>query len=192
MPLSAAFMPLRAARLERHARQVEPEVHALHQQVGQVHVVVLEERDPALELGIAGELVDALEHFLARVVGRVGLAREDDLHRTPRVDQQAPQALEVAEDQVGPLVGREPAGEADRERRRVEQRARADHLRRLLHLRGEAPARLLADEVGQDLLEADVGLPEALVVERQHLVPESGLVESAAPVRAEVLVEEMP
>ena len=143
-------MPLVPRRLERHPRQVEPEVHALHQQVGQVHVVVLEERHPALELGVAGELVDALEHFLARVVGRVGLAGEDDLHRAPRIDQQPAQPLEVAEDQVGALVGGEPAGEADGERRRIEQRARADDLGGLLQLGGEAAAGILADEVGQD------------------------------------------
>ena len=110
--------PARARGLERNPRQVEPEVHALHQQVGEVHVVVFEEGDAALELGVPGELVDALQHFLAGVVGRMRLAREDDLHRPPRVDQQPAQPLEVAEDQIGALVGREPPGEPDGERRR--------------------------------------------------------------------------
>jgi hypothetical protein len=158
--------------------------------MGQVHVVVLEERHPALEFRVAGELVDALEDFLAGVVGRVRLAGEDDLHRAPRIHQQPPEPLEVAEDQVSPLVGREPAGEADGERRRVQQGARADHLSRLLHLGGKPAAGLLPDEVRQDLLEPDVGLPQALVVQRQHLVPESGLVQARAPVRSQVLVEQ--
>ena len=156
-----------------------------------MHVVVLEERDPPLELGVAGELVDALEHFLARVVGRVRLAGEDDLHRAPRVHQQAPQPLEVAEDQVGALVGGEAAGEPDGERVGIEQRPGADHLRRFLEARGEAPARLLADPGGEHLLEAQVRRPELAVVEGEHLVPEAGLVEPVAPVAAEVLVEQL-
>src|SRR5215208_185161 len=178
------------AGLERNPGQVEPEVHALHQEVRQVHVVVLEKRHASLELGVAGELVDALAHFLARIVRRMRLPGEDDLDRTPGVHQHAPQTLEIPEHQVGALVGGEPAGEPDRERRRIEQRPRADHLRRLLHLIGEPTPGILTDEVGEDLLQPDVDLPELLVVERQHLVPQPRVVESASPVIAQVFVQQ--
>ena len=57
---------------------------------------------------------------LAGLVGRMGLAGEDELHRPLRIVDQRGQPLDVAQDQVGPLVGGEPAGEADRQRVRVE------------------------------------------------------------------------
>ena len=176
--------------LERHPGQIEPEIHALHQQVGQVHVVVLEERHPALERGVPGELVDALQHFLARIVGRMRLAREDDLHRPPRVHQQPPQPVDIAEDQVGPLVGGEPAGEADGERHRVEQGSRAHHLCGFLELAGKAAPGVLAHEVGQRPLLPQVGLPELGMIQREDLIPEARLLEPVSPVRAQVLVQQ--
>ena len=53
---------------------------------------------------------------LPLVVGRVGLAGEDELHRPVVVEQQRPQPLGLAEQQRRPLVGGEAAGEADGER----------------------------------------------------------------------------
>ena len=44
---------------------------------------------------------------------------------------QLEQAIEVAQDQVGALVGGEAAGEADRQRVRVEQHAAGDDLHRV-------------------------------------------------------------
>src|SRR6266566_2564943 len=75
----------RTARLERGARHVEPQVHALDQAVGQMHVVVLEERNPALEPGFPSVRVHALQHLLARLVTRMRLAGEHDLHWSPGV-----------------------------------------------------------------------------------------------------------
>ena len=48
-----------------------------------MHVVVFQKSDPPLEPGVPGELIDALQHFLARIVSRMRLAREDDLHGSP-------------------------------------------------------------------------------------------------------------
>ena len=58
---------------------------------------------------VARELDDLLHHVLAGHIGGMGLAGEDDLHR------QREQALDVGEDEPGALVGREAAGEADRQ-----------------------------------------------------------------------------
>ena len=159
-PVERRLHAARAGGLERDPGQVEPQVHPLHQQVGQVHVVVFEEGHAALELGVTGELIDALEDFLAGIVGGVRLAGEDDLHRPPGIDEEAAQAIEVAEDQVGTLVRGESPRKADRQRGRVEQRAGADHLRGFLELVGKPAARVLPDEVGEDVLEADVRVPE--------------------------------
>ena len=75
-----------AGRLQRPPRGVEPDVDALHQEAGDVHVVVLEEEDAAG--GTRGDrraLEDLLDELLAGLVGRMGLAGEDDLDRSLRV-----------------------------------------------------------------------------------------------------------
>ena len=110
----------RAACLERRPRHIQPDIHALDQTVGEMHVVVLDERDPALEARLPRMGVHALEHLLPGLVARVGLAGEHDLHRAPGIHQQPLQPLGVPEDQVGPLVGREPPAKADREGVRIE------------------------------------------------------------------------
>jgi hypothetical protein len=67
------------------------------------------------------------EHLLqvvfAGVVRGMGLAREDDLHRAPERRENARQAVRVREDQLGAFVAREPSGEPDRQRGRIEQRS---------------------------------------------------------------------
>src|SRR6185503_5213252 len=59
----------RPARLERGAWVVEPKIDARDQPVRRVHVVVLEERDPSGELGIARRAIDRLQERLAVFVG---------------------------------------------------------------------------------------------------------------------------
>ena len=55
---------------------------------------------------------------------RVRLAGEDQLHRAVVVAEQRQRAVDVAQQQVEPLVGRDAAGEADREHVGVERRRR--------------------------------------------------------------------
>src|SRR5262249_425977 len=62
------------------------------------------------------ELDDLLHDVLARVVLRMRLAGDDDLHR------QRKQALEIAEHEPGTLVRREAPRESDRQPLRVEVR----------------------------------------------------------------------
>ncbi len=69
---------------------------------------------------VVGELHHLLDQRLAAVVGGVRLARDDQLHRALRVEQQRPQPVRVAQHQREPLVGRHPAGEPDGEHVGVE------------------------------------------------------------------------
>src|SRR6266480_3901800 len=126
------FHATRPRRLEWGARHVEPQIDALHQVVSEVHLVVFQEGDPALEPGFARERVYALEHLLAGLVGRVRLPGEDKLDRSPRVGQEALQPVEIAEDQRRPLVGREPPGESDRQGALLEQRSGTHQVQRFL------------------------------------------------------------
>src|SRR5207302_4650660 len=64
------------ARLQEPARVVEPDVGALNQVAGDLDVVVLEEGYARL---FASQLDDLVEERFAWLVGRVGLARIEDL-----------------------------------------------------------------------------------------------------------------
>ena len=81
------------------------------------------------------------------------LAGEDELHRPLVTADDAPQFLEIAEDEVGALVEGEAAGEADG------QSVRIEHLRQFPQVlfRSIGPAGLLlqtaADIVDQPVLE---------------------------------------
>ena len=74
----------RAARLERLARIVQPDVAALDQEVRHVQVVVVDERDPPGEHRIGRAPVDLLQVMFARFVGGMRLAGEDDLNGPAR------------------------------------------------------------------------------------------------------------
>ena len=97
---------------------------------------------------------------LAGSVGRVGLAGEDDLDRPVGVPEQPGQPVDVGEQQAGPLVGREPAGEADRHDRRVERVVELGQDRRRLAVAGELAAQPAAGEDRQLALLAEVRLPQ--------------------------------
>ena len=62
---------------------------------------------------VAGEPHDLGDHLLAEVVGGVGLAGEHQLQGARRVEQQGAEPLGLRQQQGGPLVGSEPAGETD-------------------------------------------------------------------------------
>ena len=94
-------------------------------QLGDPHVVVLEDEDAAAELRRAAAGEDRLDHLLAGPVGRVGLAGEDELDRPVGVVDEAGEPVHVGEEERGPLVGGEAAGEADRQDLRIERPARA-------------------------------------------------------------------
>ena len=106
----------------RPARCVEPDVDALHQVAGDVDVVIFDEHDAAGEAAVVAEVFDLLDEVLAGLVGRMGLAGEDELHGALRIVDQLGQRIHLAEEQVGPLVRGEAACEADGERVGIERR----------------------------------------------------------------------
>ena len=130
----------RPRRLERPARVVQPDVDALHEEARDAHVVVLEDEDPAAQLRRARALEDLLDDPLAGAVGRVGLAGEDDLDRAIGIGQHRGQPVDVAEQEPGPLVGREPAREADRQDVGIEGALELGQDRRRLAVPGELAA----------------------------------------------------
>ena len=83
-PFIAAFMPLVPLASSGLRGVVQPDVAALDEEVGDVQVVVVEERDAAAEGRDRAPAGRRLELVLAHVVGRVRLAGEDDLHRASR------------------------------------------------------------------------------------------------------------
>ena len=96
-----------------------------------VQIVVVHEGDAAAEHRVDRAAVNLLKVVLAGFVGRVRLAREDDLHRPPCGGEDADQPLRVVEDQLGALVAGEPPREPDGQGVRIEQRAgRDDRVRR--------------------------------------------------------------
>ena len=78
--VDAGFHPARAARFQRLARGVEPDVAALHQEMRHVQVVVVHERDPATVGGVDRVAVNLLQMLLAGVVGGMRLAGKEHLH----------------------------------------------------------------------------------------------------------------
>ncbi len=113
--VDARLLPGGAAGLHGVLRGVEPDVHAGDQLARQRQVVALHQHDAAGELRSPRELVDHLDEVLARQVVGVGLAGEDQQHRALGIVDQARQAFRIREQQGGPLVGGEAAGEADGE-----------------------------------------------------------------------------
>ncbi len=118
-PLTAAFMPLVpdassgacGVFSHRSAPADEPRGHR--------HVVVGEVGDLDLSAQRLHRPVQFADQRLAAVVLRVRLAGQHDLDR-PGLGMDREQAREIEEQQVGALVGRDPAREAERER--VERR----------------------------------------------------------------------
>ena len=74
------LLAARAGGFQRPARIVEPHVDALHQVPADVDVVVFDEHDAAGEPRVVPQVGDLLDELLARLVGRMGLAGEDELH----------------------------------------------------------------------------------------------------------------
>jgi hypothetical protein len=91
-------------------------------------------------------LIEILDEVLARVVGGMGFAGEDELDGPVRVADHAPQPLDVAQQERRPLVGREAPRKPDRQRIRVEQHARRHDLDRVGVALHPLLARPVADE----------------------------------------------
>src|ERR1017187_9729286 len=169
---------------------IEPDVDALDEFAGDLHVVVFHEDDVLPEIGIARELHHLADVGLARLIFGMGLASDHDLHRHIGVQQDALQALDVAEEQGGALVGGKAACEADGKRVGIEDFGAAPHFER-----GRLPAdgrRVLAGahEGNQAPLATAVHFEQLLIGNLLDLVPDGGVVEALAPVGIQVLIVE--
>ncbi len=114
------FLSTRAARFERAARIVQPDIDALHKVAADVDVVVLDEQDLPREPRIAHQPGNLLQHRLAGRVVRMRLAGEDELHGHLWMVDERGHRFEVPEDQVRAFVCRKPPREADGQRVRAE------------------------------------------------------------------------
>jgi hypothetical protein len=130
-------------------------------------VVVLDEEDLADELARARDRHDLLEDLLPVAVVGVRLAGEDDAHRALLVGQDVREPRQVAQEQLGALVGRETPREAHPQRVLLEavehavQHGRAvvaleeARLEAALHRVEHAPLAVLLD--APQLLRLDLG-----------------------------------
>ena len=79
--------PACPTRLPGPPWRVDPDVHPLHQMLGQKHVVVTEKDRMAARFGPPDEMRPFLNHGLPRLVSRMGFAGNDELHRAPSIRQ---------------------------------------------------------------------------------------------------------
>ena len=179
-----------ARRFHRHAGQIHPYINALNQQVCEMHSVVFHERNASLELRIAGELVDILQDLLARIVGGVRLAGEDNLYWAGSVRHQSAQSLDIAKNEIGALVGCEPTREADGERVGIEQCSRANELHGFHRALRKRTSRFIAHQPHEHMLQAQMRAPQLIVVEQQHLFPERRIV-GVSPLRSQLTVKQL-
>ena len=107
------FLTAGAGSLKWTTRVVKPNVHTLHEMASNVDVVVFNKNKLVGEFGIAHELGYLLQHALAGLIKRMGLAGEHELHRALGVIDHGGEQFNVAQDQVGALVGGKAAREAD-------------------------------------------------------------------------------
>ena len=126
--------------------------------------------------------------FCPGSVGRVRLAGEDDLERALGVPQHPGQPVDVGEQQPGPLVGREPAGEADRQDRRVERGIELGQHGRRLAVAGELAAQPALGEMRELALLAQVRVPQVARRDALDALPEAALLRGRVEV-VEVGVE---
>ena len=171
-----------AARFERAARVVQPDIAAAHHLARDMDIVILDEDQFALHLAILAEVNDLLDELLALVVARMRLAGEDELQRTLLVMRQLHDVLELLEDERRALVGGEAAGEPDGQRVGIEQMIEGDEvaLAEAFALDEQAAAAELDQFPAQPVTER----PEFLVSDKiriGHLRPELGCIDRRFP-----------
>jgi hypothetical protein len=110
------LLPAGTRCLQRQPWIVQPNVDALHEMPGQIDVVILDEDDFVHESLFARQEGDFLQNGLSLLVLRVRLSGKNQLQWPLRVVDQRGDAVQVGEDEIASLIGREPACKANRER----------------------------------------------------------------------------
>src|SRR4030095_11496835 len=86
----------RTTRLPRPARVVDPNVNALHQLLGELHVIIPEKDYMRPHFGTTPDEVSPLaDHRLARFICRMSLTRNEKLYRTLWISEDAHQSLRI-------------------------------------------------------------------------------------------------
>ncbi len=162
----------------------------MHHVARQVHVVVFQQQDVALELGHAAEVVDLLDELLPGPIGRMGLAREHDADLAAGVQEDPLEPLHVREEEHGSLVGCEAPGKPQRQDIRREQSV---HLAMAGGRFAQAPQPVVhgsAGPVDHLLLEALMGGPD-LGIRQVASLPQRRVVRMGSPGLADVAVEKV-
>jgi len=134
--------------------------------------------------------VDLLQVVLARLVGGVRFSGENDLHWPARRRENRNQAVRIMEDQFRTLVPGEAAGEADRQRVRIEERPGRDDAGSADALFLPPLARALADEGEEVVAQQRADAPELVVRDLEDGLPDRGIIVAVQPSRLEVRVEQ--
>ena len=139
---------------------------------------------------IACESDQLLDQPFANMVGRMGLAREDELDRPLLIRQELLQARGILQQERGALIGGEAPGEPDREGIRVEDRGDAIDLlaRGVAHL--ELALAILARGAHQPGPAQLVGPPQHFI--RNTIYPLENAIRPGmvVPVRSEVAIKQ--
>ena len=111
-------------------------------------------------LGLADELDPFLNQGLPCLVRRMGLARDDELHRALRIGQQAQQPLRIVQQQIRSLVGREAARKTQCQGIGIEEMLRPVHRLGRRAGGGQLPGQSLAGVFDERLAGGGAKLPE--------------------------------
>src|SRR5579859_4543702 len=121
LPVERSLLTTGAAGLVRADRIIEPEICAGDEVASHVDIIVLQEDNFSSQLVAARGPINLLNQRLARFVGGMCLAREDNLDWTRRIVQQAAQAVDVAEEQSCAFIGGKAACETEDQRIGINQ-----------------------------------------------------------------------
>src|SRR5262249_10896679 len=125
-PMTARLHAAGAGGLERAPRIIEPNVAAGHHLARDVHVIIFEEDQVALEIAVFAEVNNVLNIALSVVIAGMSFAGKDELNRAVLVAGQFDDVFELLEDQGRALIRGEAAGKANGQSVRIEQLVKGD------------------------------------------------------------------
>src|SRR5260370_18967210 len=104
LPVERCFLAAGTTGFLRTYRVVQPEIGSGNQVATHLAIIAFQEIDLAPECIAAREPANLLNQGFTRPVCTMGFSCKDNLHRTFRIVQDAPQVFGVAEDQRGALI----------------------------------------------------------------------------------------
>ena len=189
-PVDSCFHTGGTAGLHAAAGSVQPDIHALDEVAGDLHVVVFQEKEAPFYPGAFGEFDDLPDEILAGVICRVGLACVDKLHRPRGVIDQCLKAGGVPQEQGGPLVAGGAPGKPDGQNFRIQHAAGIGQLRAGGIALGELFFQRLPGRADQPAASQLVRPPNLLVRDvidpRQHF----GIANALFPIRPDILLQQ--